>query len=99
MTTLKAINDHVLIRMAPVKTKEGVIDLPTAAQERPNQGTIVSAGEGTPHPATGERIPMPVKEGDQVLIPGYAGTEIDDLNGGTLVLVTSAEIIAIIEEA
>ena len=48
--------------------------LPDTAKEKPHRGTVVAAGEGR-RDDDGDRIPMDVKVGDEVLFAKYAGTE------------------------
>jgi len=68
---LTPLKDRVLVRPheAEVKTTSGII-IPESAQEKPQKGTVVAAGEGK------KDEPMTVKPGDVVLYGKYAGTEI-----------------------
>ncbi|MEA2585945.1 MAG: chaperonin GroES, partial [Thermomicrobiales bacterium] len=54
-------------------TKSGSV-LPDTAQEKPQRGTVIAAGEGR-RDDDGDRIPLDVQVGDQVLFAKYAGTE------------------------
>lgn len=40
-----------------------------------NQGTVIAVGPGR-RTTTGELIPVSVKEGDQVMLPEYGGTQV-----------------------
>jgi len=96
---LAAINDFVFIRLDAPKEQDGDIVIPVGARPRPNQGVVVAAGPGKQSSFTGDLIPMPVKEGDIVLIPGWAGSELEDPLDPTarpLTMLTATEIIAII---
>ena len=55
----------------------GGLFMPTSATEKPQEGIVVLAGPGKPHPETGHVVPNDVKEGDLVLISEYAGEKVD----------------------
>jgi chaperonin GroES len=70
------MNDRILVLRTQEETKTaGGIIIPDTAKEKPFQGTIIAVGPGRVD-ANGNRIPLEVKEGDQVLFSKYAGTEI-----------------------
>jgi len=71
----KPLSDNVLIDYEDKdeeKTKGGII---MTTRERPQQGIVVKVGPGK-KTSTGERIPMTVKEGDEVKFAAFAGREI-----------------------
>ena len=74
--TFKPLSDNVLIDYGDSKeeekTKGGII---MTTRERPQQGIAVKVGPGR-KTSTGERIPMTVKEGDEVKFAAFAGREI-----------------------
>ena len=73
--TFKPLSDNVLIDYEDKdeeKTKGGII---MTTRERPQQGIVVKVGPGR-KTSTGERIPMTVKEGDEVKFAAFAGREI-----------------------
>jgi chaperonin GroES len=76
-------------------TKSGIV-LPDTAKEKPQRGEIVAAGEGR-RDDDGDRIPMDVSVGDQVLFAKYAGTEfkIDDED---LLILSEKDILAIVTD-
>jgi len=55
-------------------TKSGLY-IPETSMDKPNQGTIVAAGEGA-RTERGDIIPMKVSVGDVVIFPKFAGTEL-----------------------
>jgi len=70
------MNDRILVLRTEEETKTaGGIIIPDTAKEKPFQGTVVALGPGRVD-KNGNRIPLEVKEGDQVLFGRYAGTEI-----------------------
>ena len=67
---LKPLADRVLIEVKEEETKtKGGILLPDTAQKKSQKGTVVAVGEGK-YNENGQRIPMEVKVGDEVLFAG-----------------------------
>ena len=97
-TKLRPLGDRVVIQPTPREemTKSGIV-LPDTAKEKPQEGTILSAGPGRLNDE-GKREPMDVKEGDKVLYAKYAGTEFK-LEGEELLIVSQKDILAIVEAA
>jgi len=75
-------------------TKSGIV-LPDTAKEKPQRGTIIAAGEGR-RDDDGDRIPLDVNVGDQVLFAKYAGTEFK-LEDEELLILAEKDILAVIE--
>ena len=74
-------------------TKSGIV-LPDTAKEKPQRGTVLAVGQGR-RDDDGERIPMDVKVGDQVLFAKYAGTEFK-LDDAELLILAEKDILAIV---
>jgi len=75
MSDIRPLGNRVLIkRTKAAQTKNGIF-LPDSAQEKPKEGTVVSAGPGKTND-DGSRDKMSVKPGDKVLFSAYAGTEV-----------------------
>ena len=87
------IEDRVLIRPVDAETvsASGIV-LPDSAQEKPNRGVIVAAGPGRTN-KKGERIAMPVDEGDQVIYAQYAGSKVE-IQGEEYKILRADEILA-----
>jgi chaperonin GroES len=93
----RPLNDRVLVERIEEDTKSaGGIIIPDTAQEKPMQGIVKSVGPGARNEA-GERLPMSVKEGDQVLFGKWSGTEVK-LNGVDYVIMNESDIMAVIEK-
>jgi chaperonin GroES len=94
---IRPLGDRVLVE--PIEQEEtiagGMLVLPETAKEKPQQGLVVSAGEGR-RDETGKRIPMDVKKGDKVLFAKYAGTEVK-LEGKKLLIMKETDILGIVE--
>jgi chaperonin GroES len=95
-TKLKPLGDRVVIKPLGREetTKSGIV-LPDTAKEKPQRGTIVAAGEGR-RDDDGDRIPLDVEVGDQVLFAKYAGTEFK-LDDDELLILSEKDILAVIE--
>ena len=72
----------------------GGIVLPDTAKERPQQGRVLSVGDGRLLP-DGRRIGHQVQEGDRVLFGRYTGAEIA-INGEEFLIMSEKEILAIV---
>lgn len=88
---MKPLYERVLIKPKKKETKtSGGIMLPEKAVKRPNIGTVVACGDGSPN------NPMLVSPGDLVLCNRFAGTEIT-YKGEKHYVVMANEIIAILD--
>jgi chaperonin GroES len=95
-TKLKPLGDRVVVKPLGREemTKSGIV-LPDTAKEKPQRGTIVAAGEGR-RDDDGDRIPLDVEVGDQVLFAKYAGTEFK-LEDDDLLIISEKDILAVLE--
>ncbi|MBI4639937.1 MAG: co-chaperone GroES [Candidatus Tectomicrobia bacterium] len=75
MAKLKLLHDWVLVKTSEERgeIKQGGIIIPDSAKDKPQQGTVISAGTGKMR-RNGKRDPMEVKTGDTVIFGEYAGT-------------------------
>lgn len=91
---IKPLSDRVLVQPEPAeeKTSSGII-IPDSAKEKPQEGTVVSAGPGKVE--NGTKVEMSVKEGDKVLYGKYSGTEIT-LDGEEYLIMREADILGIV---
>lgn len=93
---VEPISDKIVIkRLEAESTTSGGIVLPDVAQNRPQQGRVLSVGDGICLP-NGERAPHQVKEGDRVLFSAYAGTEVS-VDGDELLIMSEGDVLAILE--
>jgi len=96
MPTYKPLNDHVLIK--PINedevSKAGIILPDTVDKEKPEKGEVVAVGQGKLL-ENGQRAPISVKVGDQVIFKKYSP---DELPGDEdLLMIKEEDIMAIIE--
>jgi chaperonin GroES len=90
------IGDKIVIRRleAEAKTAGGIL-LPDAAQQKPQQGRVLSVGDGRLI-AGGQRAPNQVQEGDRVVFLSYAGTEVS-VDDEELLILREEDILAVID--
>jgi chaperonin GroES len=90
------LGDKVAVKPleAEEKTVGGIV-LPDTARERPQQGRVLSVGDGRLLP-DGTRVSPQVQEGDRVLYARYAGTEVLVADEKVLVM-SEDEILAVME--
>ncbi len=86
---IKPLADRVLVLPAAAEEKIGGIIIPDTAKEKPLQGTIVAAGNGT------KDEEMQLKEGDNVLYGKYAGTELE-FEGTKYLIMRQSDVLAVI---
>ena len=96
MASLKPLGDRIIVKAltAEERTTGGIV-LPDTAKEKPKRGTVLAVGDGK-RLDTGERSPVNVKKGDQVIFASYAGTEIK-LDGEELMIMSEDDVLAIVE--
>jgi chaperonin GroES len=96
-TKLKPLGDRVVVKpLGREEMTKGGIVLPDTAKEKPQRGTIMAAGEGR-RDDDGDRIPLDVEVGNQVLFAKYAGTEFK-LDEEDLLILSEKDILAILED-
>ena len=89
------LGDRVVIRRQSAdSTTAGGIVLPDSARDKPQQGTVISIGDG--HVSRdGKRHALTVKAGDKVIFSSYAGDEIR-LDDEDLLLMRESDILVVI---
>lgn len=87
---IKPLADRVLIKPAPAEEKTaGGIIIPDTAKEKPLQGEVLAAGNGT------KDEEMVLKAGDTVLYGKYAGTEVE-LDGENYLIMRQSDVLAVL---
>ena len=93
---LRPLHDRVIVqRLEEGEQHIGGIIIPDTAKEKPQQGTVIAAGNGKVND-DGKRIPLDVKAGDRILFGKYAGQEIK-LDGEEYLIMKEDEVLAVIE--
>jgi chaperonin GroES len=89
------VGDSLVVkRMEAEETSAGGIVLPDAAREKPQQGRVLSVGDGPLLPS-GQRAAAEVQEGDRVVFGSYAGNEVT-IDGETLLILRTRDVLAIL---
>jgi chaperonin GroES len=93
---VRPLHDRILIqRLDEGEQKVGGIIIPDTAREKPQQGTVIAAGNGKTKD-DGKRIPLDVTAGDTILFGKYSGQEIK-LDGEEYLIMREDDVLAIIE--
>jgi chaperonin GroES len=91
---LKPLGDRVIVRAIEEeeKTASGLV-LPDTAKEKPQKGKVIAVGDGRWDEDGSKRVPLDVKEGDEVLYSKYGGTEIK-IDGEDLLVLRESDVLA-----
>ena len=90
---LKPLGDRLIVQVVEEeeKTASGIV-LPDTAKEKPQRGKVVAVGDGKLDD-DGDRIPVDVTEGDEVLYSKYGGTDII-VEGEDLLVLRESDVLA-----
>jgi chaperonin GroES len=90
---LKPLGDRLIVQVVEEEetTASGIV-LPDTAKEKPQRGKVVAVGDGKLD-EDGDRIPVDVDEGDEVLYSKYGGTEIE-VEGEDLLVLRESDVLA-----
>lgn len=92
---LVPLGDKIIIKRIEAEERTaGGIMLPDVAQRKPQQGRVLSVGDGRQLP-DGTRVKHQVCEGDRVVFNRYGGTEVV-IDDEELLIMDESEILAII---
>jgi len=90
---LKPLGDRVIVEVLEEEevTASGIV-LPDTAKEKPQRGRVLAVGEGRWE--NGNRLPLDVKEGDEVIYSKYGGTDIK-FEGTEYLILRESDILAV----
>jgi len=93
----RPLHDRVVVRRinAEQKTAGGII-IPDTAQEKPQQGEVISVGPGA-RDEQGKLTPLDVKAGDVVLFGKWSGTEVK-IDGEELLIMKESDIMGVLDK-
>jgi len=92
---LKPLGDRLIVKaLDDEETTASGLVLPDTAKEKPQKGKVIAVGDGRIE--DGERIPLDIKEGDEVLYSKYGGTEIK-VEGEDLLVLRESDVLARVE--
>ena len=91
----RPLHDRVVVRRveSDEKTAGGII-IPDTAQEKPQEGEVVSVGPGARDEA-GKLVPLDVKAGDRILFGKWSGTEVK-IGGEELLIMKESDVMGVI---
>jgi chaperonin GroES len=90
---LNPLDDRVVVKPSEAEeTTAGGIVLPDAAKEKPQRGKVVAVGPGKLLDS-GERCPLSVGVGDEVMFGKYGGTDIE-VDGEDVKILRESDILA-----
>ena len=91
---LKPLGDRLIVKAVEEEetTASGIV-LPDTAKEKPQRGKVLAVGDGKLSEDGGNRIPLDVAEGDEVLYSKYGGTEIN-IEGEDLHVLRESDVLA-----
>jgi chaperonin GroES len=96
--TLRPLHDRILIkRIEEKETAKGGIIIPDTAKEKPQEGEVISVGNGK-KTEEGNVIALDVKAGDRILFAKYSGAEIK-LDNNEYLILREEEVLGVIEAA
>jgi chaperonin GroES len=89
---LKPLGDRVIVKAVEQEevTASGIV-LPDTAKEKPQRGKVVAVGDG--RYVDGERVPLEVAAGDEIIYSKYGGTEVK-LEGEDVLILAEHDILA-----
>ena len=94
---LRPLHDRVMVRRVDQEEKSsGGIIIPDTAQEKPMEGEVVAAGNGT-FRDDGTLVPLDVKAGDRILFGKWSGTEVK-IDGEELLIMKESDLLGVIED-
>ena len=90
---LKPLGDRLIVQVVEEEeqTASGIV-LPDTAKEKPQRGKVLAMGDGKMD-EDGDRIPVDVAEGDEVLYSKYGGTDIV-VEGEDLLVLRESDVLA-----
>ena len=95
--SIRPLHDRVIIKRKEVETKSaGGIVLTGSAAEKSTRGEVIAVGNGRIL-ESGEVRPLDVKVGDQVIFSEGYGAKTEKLDGEEVLILSEADILAIVE--
>jgi len=93
---IRPVHDRILVtRVAEQAVGRGGIIIPDTAKEKPQEGKVVSVGNGKVAD-DGKRVALDVQTGDRILFGKYGGNEVT-IGGDEYVILREEDVFAILE--
>jgi chaperonin GroES len=92
---IRPLHDRLIVRrLEEGEQHVGGIIIPDTANEKPQRGTVIAAGNGKVND-DGTRVPLDVKAGDVILFGKYTSQEVK-LDGEEYLIMREDEVLAVI---
>src|SRR4051794_23573992 len=90
---IRPLDDRVVVEAleAEEKTAGGIL-LPDTAKQRPQRGRVLAVGPGKLR-ESGERSPLAVQKGDEVIFGRYGGSDVE-VDGREVKILRESDILA-----
>jgi chaperonin GroES len=93
---IRPLHDRIVVkRLEEEESKIGGLFIPDSAKEKPQQGEVVSVGNGK-RGDDGKAIPLDVKAGDRILFGKYSGSDIK-IDGQEYLIMREDEVLGVLE--
>ncbi len=93
---IRPMDDRLVVEQSEAEDRTaGGIILPDNAKEKPTRGKVLAIGPGKILD-TGNRAPLCVKVGDEVIYGKYSGTEVE-LSGTKYTVLRESDVLAVVE--
>ena len=93
---IRPLYDRIVVKRVEEETKTaGGLIIPDSAKEKPQEGEVVSVGQGKRNDA-GTLIPLDLKAGDRILFGKYSGSDIK-IDGQEYMIMREDEVLGVLE--
>jgi len=94
---IRPLYDRIVVKRIEDDTEKtaGGLFIPDSAKEKPQQGEVVSVGQGKRNDE-GKLIPLDVKAGDRILFGKYSVSDIK-LDGNEYLIMREDEVLGVLE--
>jgi chaperonin GroES len=94
---IRPLYDRIVVKRIEDDTEKtaGGLFIPDSAKEKPQQGEVVSVGQGKRN-EDGKLIPLDVKAGDRILFGKYSGSDIK-VDGAEYMIMREDEVLGVLE--
>ena len=95
--SLRPLGDRLIVqRLEQEETLKGGIILPDTAKKKQEMAKVIAVGKGK-LTEEGKTLPMPVKEGETILVDKYCGQEVT-IDGDEYLVIRASDVIATVEK-
>ena len=93
---IRPLHDRIVVkRLDATENKVGGLFIPDSAKEKPQEGEVVSVGNGKRN-EQGALIPLDVKAGDRILFGKYSGSDVK-IDGEEYMIMREDEVLGVLD--